>query len=74
MTDISQWAALVAAFTTMLVALAGVFREMRQLRLHVNSRMDQLIDLTATSSHAAGVLQEKENQELSPPAGGEFPH
>ena len=51
-----QLVALIGAFTALLVAVGGLYRELRSLKTHVNSRMDQLVDLTAKASHAEGAL------------------
>ena len=61
-----QLVAVLGAITALVVAFGAIFRELRSLKTHVNSRMDQLIDLTATSSKAEGVLQERESVGHSP--------
>jgi len=54
-----QLVAILGAITALVVAVGAVFREIHQLKVHINSRMDQLIDLTATSSRAEGMLAEQ---------------
>lgn len=55
-----QVTALVTALTALVVALAAIGREIHSLRLHINSKMDKLLEVTAASSRAQGVLDEKE--------------
>jgi hypothetical protein len=52
-----QYVSVMVAVTGLLVSVAGLWRSVTAYRHEVNSRLDQLIQLTATSSHAAGVLE-----------------
>jgi hypothetical protein len=49
--------ALIAAFTAMAVALGGLLVQMRSLTRNVDGKMTQLLELTAKSSRAEGVIQ-----------------
>ena len=48
--------ALVAALVPLVVAIGGIFFQIRQLKLHVNSRMDQLLEVTRKSTRAEAEL------------------
>lgn len=52
-----QYVSIMVACTGLVVAVAALWRSVTAYRHEVNSRLDQLIELTATSSHAAGVLE-----------------
>jgi len=51
-----QLATVLTAFASVLVALGVLIREVRQYHHVVNSRMDELLELTAKSSLAEGKL------------------
>lgn len=55
-----QFVAIVAAITALVVAVGGVIVQVVQLRRQVDGRLTQLLELTATSSRAAGALAETE--------------
>ena len=59
-----QLVAVLGAVTALVVALGAIWRELRSVRTHVNSRMDQMIALTAKASHAEGVLSEDRRRTL----------
>jgi hypothetical protein len=48
--------ALIAAIGTLAASMAAVFVQLRSLKVHVNSRMDQLLELTRSASKAEGNL------------------
>lgn len=62
-----QYVSIMVACTGLIVAVAALWRSVAAYRHEVNSRLDQLIDLTATSSHAAGVLEGAASAELPGP-------
>jgi len=51
-----QLAAVLTGLAAVLVGLAQVIRELRAYHRAVNSRMDELLELTRTSSRAEGKL------------------
>lgn len=57
--------ALIAAVVPLIAAIGALFVQVRSLKLHVNSRMDQLLAITAAASKAQGRL---EGPERSPDA------
>jgi hypothetical protein len=65
--------AILAAMVPLLGALAAVFVQIRQLKLHVNSRMDQLLELTKTASKAEGDLAATQRLGSEPPPRTKFP-
>ena len=56
------WVAAIAAVPSTLAALVGLLnhRKIDEVGLRVNGRLTELLHLTATSSKAEGVKQEKE--------------
>lgn len=61
-------------FTAILVAMAGLITAVATLagavhgyHKQVNSRMDELLRLTAKSSHAAGLAEQTEGRSLDQP-------
>jgi hypothetical protein len=52
-----QLAAVLTGLAAVLVGLAQVIRELRSYHRAVNSRMDELLELTKTSSRAEGRLE-----------------
>lgn len=55
-----QLVAVMGALTALVVAVGGVYVQIRQLSRRVDGRLEQLLELTATSAHAQGVLEEQE--------------
>jgi hypothetical protein len=49
--------AFIGAFTALIGAMATLFIQLRQLHAQVNSRLDQLVELTRTAAHAEGKLE-----------------
>lgn len=54
---VEQFVAVLGGFAVVLGGLAKVISELREYHRAVNSKMDQLLQLTAVSSHASGVLE-----------------
>lgn len=44
-----------------------VYREVKNVHKVINSRMDELLELTRKSAHAAGVLDERERDQKEKP-------
>ncbi len=63
--EIAQISAAVAAICATIISLINR-RKLTEIRLQVNGRIDELLKITATSNHAAGVLEERnrKNDEL----------
>ncbi len=55
--------ALLGALTALLVALGGLFVQFRQLKVQMNSRLDELVAINRSAAHAEGKLE----GEASPP-------
>ncbi len=59
--------AIIVAIPPTLVALVAAIKSFRngaaveKVHIAINSRMDEMLKLTRTSSHAEGVLEEKKN-------------
>jgi hypothetical protein len=54
-----QLAAILVALAGLLTAVGVVLGQIVALRREMDGRLTQLLELTATSSHAAGVLEER---------------
>jgi hypothetical protein len=52
-----QLVAVLGAITALIVAIGGLYVQFAQLHRQLNSRMDQLLELTKTSATAEGKLQ-----------------
>ncbi len=59
-----QIVAILGAITALIGAMVQLIREVRRTHRLVNSRMDELLALTASSSRAEGVLEHKASLEL----------
>ena len=46
-----------------LVKVMGITKNVQDVHLEINSRLTELLALTERSSHAAGMLRQKENEE-----------
>jgi hypothetical protein len=55
--SVEQFVAILAALAALFGAVAKCISEVRQYHRAVNSKMDALLELTAVSSHASGVLE-----------------
>lgn len=64
--DQQFWLAILAQVAALIIGLATIWSKLNQVHVQVNSRMDQLLKLTATSSHAEGVADGAAREE--PPA------
>jgi len=54
---VEQFVAILAAITALIGVLGGIWVQLRQTHKLVNSRLSALLELTATSSRAEGVLE-----------------
>lgn len=52
-----QWLALAVAMASVLASFVGILSEVRKTHQLVNSRMDELLRITRTSSFAQGKLE-----------------
>lgn len=65
MQDVQSWLTLISAITAAIVAVIAAIksdangRNIAKVQSDVNGRMDQLLDVTKTSSHAEGVREQK---------------
>jgi putative effector of murein hydrolase len=59
---VDQATALLIALTGLIGAIVGLAVQVRAYHHAVNSRMDELLNLTRASSHAAGVVEGQQSQ------------
>jgi len=68
---VEQYVSLLGAITALLLAVGTVAVQIRTLHTLVNSRLTELLELTATSSRALGVIDAKTAADESAAAAGE---
>jgi len=65
--SVEQFVAILGGIASVLLALAAVFAQVRQTHQLVNSRLTDLLEVTAQAATARGVLEGRASARADPP-------